>query len=72
LNFETGQLIENLEALIKKLITHKKFDPQNFILDCVLYAAPSTEKFKVDISRFIEIEQDEDEKFKEKLKPNDS
>jgi hypothetical protein len=51
-------LVENLEALLKKLLVHKKFDPENFITDCVLYAAPSTEKFKVDISRFIENEKD--------------
>ena len=68
LNFETEQLVENLEALVKKLLGHKKFDPENFITDCVLFVAPSTEKFKVDISRFIELEEDENEQPKEKLK----
>ena len=61
-------MVENLEALVKKLLGHKKFDSENFITDCVLFAAPSTEKFKVDIRRFIELEEDENEQPKEKLK----
>ena len=62
-------MVENLGALVKKLLTHKKFDPANLITDCVLYSAPSTEKFRVDISRFIEMKEDEhNEKSNEKSK----
>jgi hypothetical protein len=32
-----------------------------FITDCVLYAPPSTEKFKVDLSRFTVIPEDEED-----------
>lgn len=28
----------------------------NFITDCVLYAAPSTEKFKVDMSKYTNVD----------------
>jgi ribosomal protein L1 len=54
LNFGTEELIENLQNLVKQVLEHKKFDSENFIRDCVLYAPPSTEKFKIDITRFNE------------------
>ncbi|CAF0786032.1 unnamed protein product [Brachionus calyciflorus] len=66
LNFETSKLVENLGALAEKVKTHKKYATESFITSCVLYAPPSTEKFKVDISRFTpkvveNIKQKEDE-----------
>ena len=49
-----------------------------FITDCVLYAPPSTEKFKVDLSRFKLIPEDEkadaqsDEKIKKQTEKKNS
>ncbi|RNA33404.1 39S ribosomal mitochondrial [Brachionus plicatilis] len=61
LNFETNQLVENLAAIIEKIKTHKKYAADSFIASCVLFAPPSTEKFRVDISRFSEAETKENE-----------
>lgn len=59
LNFPTEQLTENLGALISKLIAHKRYAQETFISECVLYCAPSTEKFKVNLDRFTRPEQQE-------------
>lgn len=46
------KLTENLSSLIEKIREHKKYATDDFINECVVIAAPSTEKFKVDLTRF--------------------
>lgn len=59
LGFETQQLVDNFSALINKIMNHKTYSPNTFITECVLFSAPSTEKFKVDFSRFLRITENE-------------
>jgi hypothetical protein len=42
-----------LASLIEQILEHKSFARDSFIKNCFLYAAPSKEKFQVDIRRFI-------------------
>lgn len=52
LDMGVEKLTENLTSLIHKVRDHKKHLTDDFITECVVFAAPSTEKFKVDLSRF--------------------
>jgi ribosomal protein L1 len=69
LNFEMDHLIENLKSILRQILDHKKYDSEAFIKSCILYAPPSTEKFKVDVSRFYEkpeeVKEDEEVKLVE-------
>ena len=60
LNFETNQLIENLESILVQILDKKNYDSE-FIKSCILYAPPSIEKFKIDISRFYKKPEEIDE-----------
>lgn len=58
-----GILISNnLFELCSRILNHLIF-LDSFITSCVLFAPPSTEKFRVDISRFT---QSSDEEYQEK------
>lgn len=57
LDMGAEKLTENLCSLIEKVREHKKFMTDDFITECVVFAAPSTERFKVDLSRFSKIDE---------------
>lgn len=59
LDMGVEKLTENLSSLITKVKEHKKYMTDDFITECVVFAAPSTERFKVDVSRFSENRDDE-------------
>jgi hypothetical protein len=72
LGFETQQLVENFSALINKIISHKAYSANTFITECILFSAPSTEKFKVDFSRFLPIIENETSIEDKKQQENES
>jgi ribosomal protein L1 len=76
LNFEMDHLVENLKNILLQVLEHKKFDSESFIKSCVLYCPPSTEKFKIDVSRFYEKPEEKKvesakEEVKEEVKEQD-
>lgn len=52
LDMGVEKLTENFNSLIDKVRFHKKYLTDEFISECVVFAAPSTEKFKIDLTRF--------------------
>jgi len=45
------KLAENFTSLIDRIKQHKKYQTESFITNCIVIAAPSTEKFSVDLSQ---------------------
>jgi len=73
INMGVDKLTENLGAAVDKIKMHKKYATDTFISDCVLYAPPSTEKFKVDLTRYTALpEEEEDGDDEEKLEAKKS
>ena len=72
LGFETQQLVDNFSALINKVMNHKMYSPNTFVTECVLFSAPSTEKFKVDFSRYLRITEKEAETSEKQQEENES
>jgi len=68
LSMGVEKLTDNLGAAVDKIKMHKKYAMETFMSDCVLFAPPSTEKFKVDLTRFTVAPVEDDKEDENELK----